>query len=159
MRREAGMSREAGMRREDDMREGAGSIEPQPNREELAAKYTRPRSVAVRAMVRAALGTELANGYTTVEQADELLSLLGLAPRDRLLDLGAGRGWPGGHLASASGCSVASTDLTFEAASLAHRHHVGAGLEDRATALAANGTALPFRDAAFDAVVHADVLC
>lgn len=141
------------------MRSEWDSIERQLNRAELAAKYSRPRSVAVSEMLHAALGTELANGYTTVDQAHELLSLLELRRRDRLLDLGAGRGWPGAYLASASGCRVVSTDLTYEAASLAHRHVVDVGLADRAATLAASGVALPFRDAAFDAVVHADVLC
>jgi hypothetical protein len=45
-----------------------------------------------------------ANGYTTLAQADQLASGLGLSAADRLLDIGTGRGWPGLYLAASTGC-------------------------------------------------------
>lgn len=134
-------------------------FERQENQAELAAEYQQKRSPAVRTLLRSALGTDKANGYTTAEQADDLLRLLALSPGDRLLDLGAGHGWPGVHLAGASHCRLVSTDLTHEAVAAA-RHHVDAScLSASAPALAADGIALPFRTGVFNAVVHADVLC
>ena len=47
-------------------------LERQENADELASKYSSPRSPAVNELVRRALGTDLANGYTTLDQADEL---------------------------------------------------------------------------------------
>jgi hypothetical protein len=55
-----------------------------------------------------------ANGYTTIAQADTLADKLGLSATDRLLDIGAGRGWPGLYLAATTGCRVVVTDLPLE---------------------------------------------
>ena len=100
-----------------------------------------------------------ANGYTTRTQADLLGHELGLRPGTRLLDLGAGRGWPGLYLAATTGCQVVLSDVPIEAlqAAAARAHHERlAGL---AAPVAASARALPFTRAVFDAVVHTDVLC
>lgn len=131
----------------------------QANRADLAAQYASAPSPTVRDLLRRALGTELANGYTTAEQADELAEILSLDVGHRLLDLGAGRGWPGAYIAEQSGCRLVSTDLTWEAVAAARHHVARAPVGPRTKLTAANGTALPFRDAVFDGVVHADVLC
>jgi 2-polyprenyl-3-methyl-5-hydroxy-6-metoxy-1,4-benzoquinol methylase len=100
-----------------------------------------------------------AEGYTTVAQADRLGDLLHLRPGMRLLDLGAGRGWPGLYLAATTGCRVVLTDIPLAglrvATARADTEHAG----DRTTAVVSNARALPFRPASFDAVVHTDVLC
>jgi cyclopropane fatty-acyl-phospholipid synthase-like methyltransferase len=100
-----------------------------------------------------------ANGYTTVAQADLLARELGLRPGVRLLDLGAGRGWPGLHLAATTGCQVVLADVPIEgllaAAARARREKLAA----RAAPVAASARGLPFSPAAFDAIVHTDVLC
>ena len=100
-----------------------------------------------------------ANGYTTVDQADLLAERLELRPGMRLLDIGAGRGWPGLHLAKRSGCEVVLSDLPpaalRDAAARARRD----GLQRHSACIAASANALPFKPGAFDAVVHADVLC
>ena len=45
-------------------------------------------------------------GWATKEEAEQIGTLLQLAPGKRLLDLGAGSGWPGLYLASRSGCEI-----------------------------------------------------
>lgn len=135
------------------------TVERQQNHADLVEKYASERTAPVRTLVRGTLGTDLANGYTTLKQADDLVGLLGLGPGDHLLDLGAGRGWPGIHLAAETGCRLVSTDLTLEAVAWAKENLQQPGLCSKPVTVAADGTALPFRARVFNAVVHADVLC
>ncbi|MEP7027123.1 MAG: methyltransferase domain-containing protein [Candidatus Eisenbacteria bacterium] len=100
-----------------------------------------------------------ANGYTTRAQALELGQRLGLAPGMRLCDLGSGRGWPGLFLAHEFGCSVVLTDLPREGLAIASRTAQERRLAARAAMVVTSARALPLRSAAFDAVVHTDVLC
>jgi protein-L-isoaspartate O-methyltransferase len=105
-----------------------------------------------------ALGSDLPNGYTTMGQAERICDALALGPGDWLLDLGAGRGWPGSFIAERSGCRLIATDLPLLAlrpAREALRRTLGA----RASVVCADGRRLPLADGAFDAVCHADVLC
>lgn len=95
-------------------------------------------------------------GYTTPEQAESLVGLLKLRPGARLLDIGAGRGWPALYLAKRSGCHSILTDVPAvglrEAMRRARRERI------RAALVRATGTMLPFRPHSFDAIVHTDVL-
>src|SRR5438445_6827025 len=75
-----------------------------------------------------------ANGYTTMEQADRLGRELALGPSSGLLDLGAGRGWPGLYLAASTGCRVVLADVPADALRAAAARAVGEGLADRAGA-------------------------
>ena len=75
-----------------------------------------------------------------------------VAPAATLLDVGAGRGWPGSHVARTSGCRLVSTDVPWDALLTAKTRP---GIE----VVAAQGGALPFRGDTFDAIVHADVFC
>jgi 2-polyprenyl-3-methyl-5-hydroxy-6-metoxy-1,4-benzoquinol methylase len=99
------------------------------------------------------------NGYTTRDQADVLGDRLTLSPASRLLDLGAGRGWPGLYLASRHGCSVVLADLPREGLAIAMTSARERGIDALAAAVTASARDLPFRAASFDAVVHTDVLC
>jgi SAM-dependent methyltransferase len=128
----------------------------------------RAGSVAVMALVeRLVIGADYgADGYTTVDQADELVRRLALRPGLRLLELGCGSGWPGLHLAKTSGCRVVLTDLPGDDASApgeglrrAVQRVTAEGLLDRCAVVAASGRHLPFAAATFDAVVSADVMC
>ena len=126
----------------------------------FAGTYAADQTDAALLVERDVIGASVgANGYTTVDQADLLAERLDLRPGMRLLDIGAGRGWPGLHLAKRSGCEVVLSDLPAialrDAAARARRN----GLQGRSTCIAASANALPFKPGAFDAAVHTDVLC
>ena len=109
---------------------------------------------AVQQVECAVLGHEVGlDGYTTVEQAEALQDHLALSSSARLLDVGAGHGWPGSHLAASTGCRLVATDVPVDVLRAAKRY-IG-----KASAVSADGRALPFPPGGFDAVVHADVLC
>ena len=127
---------------------------------EFAARYAASTDDAPAFVEREVFGTDYgANGYTTVADADELASRMDLGPGDRLLDLGAGCGWPGLYLSAVTGCRVVSCDLPEEGL----RRALERGRADRFAGFAGtvrgDGRVLPFRDHSFTAVVHADVLC
>jgi cyclopropane fatty-acyl-phospholipid synthase-like methyltransferase len=100
-----------------------------------------------------------ADGYTTLDQADELADRLALRPGQRLLDLGTGSGWPGVYLAKKTGCQVLLTDLPGPGLRTAVARAGREQVAGRCAAVASEGPRLPFATAAFDAVLHADVLC
>ena len=122
-------------------------------------KYRRLRSEPAQALRVEALGSAVPNGYTTVSQADRLAAALELGEDDTLLDLGSGRGWPGGRISDRTGCGLVISDIPLDAIRAA-RAHWGALLPSgRSTAVCADGRLLPFRDGAFGGVTHTDVLC
>jgi len=97
--------------------------------------------------------------WTTRDETRDICRMLGLAPGIRLLDIGSGSGWPGLYLANESGCDAVLTDLPVEGLKVAKRRAEKDGLADRCEIVQADGAALPFRDASFDAIYHSDVLC
>ena len=127
---------------------------------DFGQRYRTASATVPTTVERRVLGSDFgANGFTTVSQADELGRRLGLRPGERLLDLGAGCGWPGLYLAIESGCSVVSTDLPFEGLLRARQRGSREGLVGRSSAVLSSARRLPFRRRAFDAIVHTDVLC
>ena len=126
----------------------------------FAVRYGEDRTGVVRRIEQAVIGGDWgANGYTTMRQADQLAAALRLGPGVRLLDLGAGRGWPGLYLAVRTGCQVVLTDVPLEGLRQAMDRAPAEDVTDRATAVVSSARALPFRAGTFDAVVHTDVLC
>ena len=122
-------------------------------------RYSAGRSPALDRVEQEAIGAVVgANGYTTVTQAEHLLEVLNLQSGTRLLDIGAGRGWPGLYLAERSGCRAVVTDIPRPAIAAANSRAEDLGLTGRCHLALAAGAALPFRDASFDAVVHTDAL-
>jgi 2-polyprenyl-3-methyl-5-hydroxy-6-metoxy-1,4-benzoquinol methylase len=129
-------------------------------RARFADRYREERVDVVRTIERAVIGGDWgANGYTTAAQADRLAELLELDPSSLLLDVGAGRGWPGLYLAANTGCSVVLSDVPLEGLIVAAARARTEGLSARAWCVNASARDNPFRDATFDAVVHTDVLC
>ena len=126
----------------------------------FSQRYGEERGDAVHAIELAVIGGDWgANGYTTVAQADQLAAILALGTGSLLLDIGAGRGWPGLYLAATTGCSVVMTDVPAEGLAFAHGRGQHEGLSDRAWPVNASARDLPFPAKTFDAVVHTDVLC
>jgi cyclopropane fatty-acyl-phospholipid synthase-like methyltransferase len=100
-----------------------------------------------------------ATSWTTRAQAEQTMARLGLAPGMRLLEIGAGAGWPALFLAGQSGCHVVLTDLPLSGLRIARSRAVSDGIAQRVGIAAADGAVLPFADHAFDRIHHADVLC
>lgn len=122
--------------------------------------YALGRSELVRSIERCVCGCDYGGtSWTTRGEADQVVSMLQLQPGQRLLDVGAGAGWPGLYLAGRMGCDVALTDLPLEGLRIARERAAAEPLSGTCWAAVADGAALPFRDGAFDGVYHSDVLC
>ncbi len=118
------------------------------------------RSDAMRDLERSVYGCDYGgNGGTTRPEAERIAQLLELQPGATLLDVGAGSGWPGLYLAQLTGCNVVMVDLPLAALSIARERAAADNLSERCEAIVADGAALPFRDASFDALNHSEVLC
>jgi len=127
---------------------------------EFRQRYAIPTAEVAAEIERRVIGAAWgANGYTTVEQADQLARRLDLGPGRTLLDVGTGRGWPGLYLAATTGCNLVGTDMPLDALAAAARRAHAERIDDRVALIAAAGANQPFRPNSVDAVVHSDVLC
>src|SRR5436305_9700741 len=69
-------------------------------------------SISMRHLERTVLGCDYgATSWTTRHEAARIADLLELNDRMRLLDVGAGAGWPGLYVAQLTGCEVALSEL------------------------------------------------
>jgi ubiquinone/menaquinone biosynthesis C-methylase UbiE len=126
----------------------------------FARDYELGRSAAVRDLERSVLGCDYGGtSWTTRREAGRIAELLGLRPGVRLLDVGAGAGWPGLYLAQVTGCDVVLTDVPVVGLQIALERAAADGFEERCRAVVADGAKLPFRKSSFDALSHSDVLC
>ncbi len=129
-------------------------------KERFSERYGEGQNRATVALEREVIGGDYgANSYTTRDQADALIEHLDLTRSKRLLDVGAGRGWPGLYLSKSSGCQVVLADLPLVALSEAGRRARKDRVHNRSQGVAASGINLPFRPRSFDALVHSVVLC
>lgn len=136
------------------------NMHDQEARERFADRYREECVDVVWGIEQRVIGGDWgANGYTTIAQADGLAVRLGLRHGDGVLDVGAGRGWPGLYLATSTGCSVVLADVPLEGLTVAAARIRAEHLDERAWCVNASARDLPFRAAVFDAVVHTDVLC
>ena len=77
------------------------------------------RSDAMRDLERSVCGCDYGStSGTTRLEAERIAQLLELRPAAKLLDLGAGSGWPGLYLAQLTGCDVVLVDLPLAAFAL-----------------------------------------
>jgi SAM-dependent methyltransferase len=98
-------------------------------------------------------------GYTTRDEARRMARLLGHQPGCRLLDVGAGAGWPGLYFAKETCCDAVLVDLPLHELQVATEMAARDQISDRCRVAVAEGSRLPFRDGSFDAVSHSEVLC
>jgi SAM-dependent methyltransferase len=131
---------------------------------ELACRFAKDaefaRSVALRDLERSVCGCDYGStSWTTRGEAQRIAQLLELRVDAKLLDVGAGMGWPGLYLAQLTGCDVVLVDLPVAVLRIALERATADGLSQRCGVVAADGAALPFKDASFDALSHSDVLC
>jgi SAM-dependent methyltransferase len=118
------------------------------------------RSDAVVRLERSVLGCDYGgSSWTTREEAGRVAERLELERGMRLLEVGAGSGWPGLYLAGLTGCDVVLSDVPVVGLQMALRRAREDSLTERCSAVAADAAALPFPAASFDAISHSDVLC
>ena len=133
--------------------------EPDPV-DRFRERYAQSPGEVARRVECAVLGHAVGlNGFTTVAQAEALCDVLPVAAGGRLLEVGCGHGWPGFHVAQRRACGLVGSDIPLDALRDAKANAGVRRLGARAVFVAADGRALPFRSAVFDAVVHADTFC
>ena len=133
---------------------------PQDNFSIFRERYADPHSDVALRMEQEVFGhSSGVDGFTTLEEADALSTVLGVGSGSTVLDLGAGRGWLAGYVAEASGCHVVSSDIPTDALVESNRRFSAQDLIGRATTVAADARALPFRRQGIDAAIHSDVFC
>ncbi|MBI3710508.1 MAG: methyltransferase domain-containing protein [Proteobacteria bacterium] len=126
----------------------------------FAQQYQQSQERAMLEIERNVCGCDYGStSWTTQDEADEASAFLELAPGKRLLDLGAGSGWPGLYLARRSGCDVTLADIPVEGLQIAARRAAADRLSGEAWIVVSDGANLPFDDGSFDAIEHSDVLC
>jgi len=128
--------------------------------ERFSNKYKFTQSGLLKKIERSRCGCDYgATSYSTVEQVNKLGDFLELEPHKRLLEVGAGSGWPGLYLAKKTGCDVTLIDLPIEGLIIAKARAVADDLASVSSMAVASGTALPFKENWFHAISHSDVLC
>lgn len=136
------------------------SPEELAKRERFAQTYARSQCPVILSVERRACGCDYGgNSWTTRDEARRMAALLGLQPGVRLLDVGAGAGWPGLYIAKETGCDAMLVDLPLIGLRVASERAVKDGMSDRCRVAVADGSQMPFRDGSFDAVSHSDILC
>ncbi len=126
----------------------------------FSIKYELIKSDLLQQIERSNCGCDYgATSFATRKQVNDLGTMLGLEPGKRLLEIGAGAGWPGLYLAKQTGCDVTLTDLPIEGLRIAKQRAASDNLTGLSTVAVASGSALPFRQGWFDAISHSDVLC
>ncbi len=129
-------------------------------RDDFGAQYRQGQLPVVQAVERAVCGCAYGGtSWATQGEAGRIAAALELAPGVRLLEVGAGSGWPSLYLAGQSGCDVTLVDLPLEGIRIAAGRAVVDGLAGACLAVVADAAQLPFRDGCFDVVNHSDVLC
>ena len=136
------------------------SREEQAQTERLGELYVRAQSPVMLAIERSVCGCDYGgSSWTTRAEAQQIVALLGLRPGLRLLDVGAGSGWPGLYMAETSGCDVVLVDLPFAGVRIAAERADKDRIPGTCWAVLADAAILPFPDGSFDAVSHSDLLC
>lgn len=128
--------------------------------EQFDEEYRLAQSGVILELERAVCGSDYGGtSWTTRSEARRVAGLLGLGPDARLLDVGAGSGWPGLYLARTTGCDVTLVNVPLDGLRIAAERAVADELAGEGWIAAADGTALPFHSGCFDAVSHSDVSC
>ena len=137
-----------------------GINEMSSQRCDFAGNYERSRLPAVRALEQRVLGCDYGGtSWTTRAQAEQITESLELGPGAKLLEVGAGSGWPGLYLGKLTGSDVTLLDIPLNALKQAAKRAVKDQISAHVRIVAGSGTALPFNNAAFDRLSHSDVLC
>jgi SAM-dependent methyltransferase len=133
---------------------------PTTNCCDFAGSYDLSRLPEIKKLEQAALGCDYGGtSWTTQRQVEQIVELLALDRDSRLLDIGAGAGWPGLLLCKLSGCDVTLLDIPLNALEQAASRAADDGMTEQVSIVSGSGTSLPFDDCSFDRISHSDVLC
>jgi cyclopropane fatty-acyl-phospholipid synthase-like methyltransferase len=122
--------------------------------------YARSQSAVMLSIERSVCGCDYGgSSWTTRTEADGLIASLRLRAGTRLLDLGAGSGWPALYMAKKSGCSVTLVDLPANGLRIAEERAAKDGISQNVTTVISDAAHLSFPDSSFDAISHSDLLC
>ena len=136
------------------------SPEEWAQRERFESFYVRAQSPVMLTIERNVCGCDYGgNSWTTQAEAEQMVARLALHPGARLLDLGAGSGWPGLYMGKASSCDVVLVDLSLAGIRIAAKRADNDGIPGSVWSAVADAAALPFPDGSFDAISHSDLLC
>jgi SAM-dependent methyltransferase len=129
-------------------------------KDRLELVYARSQAPVMVSIERSVCGCDYGgNGWMTRSEADYLAARLDLGPGVRLLDLGAGTGWPALRFAATRGCEVVLVDLPAAGLRIAEERAARDGLADKVATVLADAADLPLPDASFDVISHSDLLC
>lgn len=127
---------------------------------DFSQDYVLAGTAAMLALECCTLGSDYcATSWTTRTEADWVTSALSVQRSSRLLEIGAGAGWPALYIAKRTGCEAVLLDLPFVGAVLARERAASDGIASRCTTMVGDASRLPFADRSFDAIDHSDVLC
>ena len=137
-----------------------GSTDEQVSTERFNEIYRHYQTPVMLDVERAVTGCDYGGtSWTTRDEADRLGRFLALRPGTRLLEVGAGSGWPGLYLARTTNCDVTLVDLPMNGLRIATERIARDDLRATCSVALSDGGALPFRGDSFDAIIHSDVLC
>lgn len=129
-------------------------------RDDFAVQYRRAGAPAVQAVERVFCGCDFGStSWANREEVDRIAATLKLAPGVRMLEVGAGSGWPSLYMAGETGCDVTLIDLPLDGLKVAAARAARDGLTGAFFALVADAAHLPLSNASFDVINHCDVLC
>jgi cyclopropane fatty-acyl-phospholipid synthase-like methyltransferase len=136
------------------------SPEERAQRARFELLYKRSQTPVMLAIESSVCGCDYGgNSWTTRAEAEQIATSLALKPGMRLLDLGAGSGWPGLYLGKTSGCDVVLVDLPLSGLRIAAERADKESLSGTVWTAVADAADLPFQDGSFDAISHSDLLC
>lgn len=128
--------------------------------ERFDQSYAVRRQSAMRTVERSVCGCSYgASSWTDRPQADAMIAELGLGPGKKVMDIGAGSGWPGLYFAEVSGCDVVLVDLPEEGLNLAREQAEERGIADRVETIRADAATLDLPPGSVPLITHSDVLC
>jgi cyclopropane fatty-acyl-phospholipid synthase-like methyltransferase len=128
--------------------------------EHFANEYKQAQAPVILELERAVCGCDYGGtSWTTRDEAERMGRLMELAEGKRLLEIGAGSGWPALYLAGLSGCHATLADLPHEALHIAADRVASEPLDGEIFLAVADAACLPFKRDHFDAISHSDVLC
>ena len=128
--------------------------------EHFANEYRHAQTPVILDLERAVCGCDYGGtSWTTRDEAEHMSRLMGLAQGKRLLEIGAGSGWPALYLAGLTGCDATLADLPHEAIRIAADRVAREPVGGEVFLAVADGACLPFKQNHFDAISHSDVLC